>query len=174
MKMIFILAFFVVIIYQTNLLADQIYGGVSLFTRPGQPDFVPDANITFALSTKAKGLENWRFSYSLANSRHTDDTSNTIQSHILSAETVSILDLAANVRIFWAVGPAFFMTSVDTTDTYSAYNAGLSATASLLYELTDTLFISGSLMYKNCALHVDGNVVDAGFNGLFFNFGGEF
>lgn len=157
-------------------LADQFYGGLALVPTSGQPDYVADGilNVTAAYETEKYNLAGWRFSYTMTNFKHEDQDSWEIDSHILAAESLFVAKMKEGLTLIGAMGPGLFQTTAKVNNsTETAMDIGFSATGSIRFALSSSMFLSGAYHYKNCAVSDDG-VVDGGYQGFFFNIGAFF
>lgn len=160
-----------------TLAADQFYGGLGLAPSSGQPKFEADGimNINLGYETEDFGLAGWRFSYTMTNFKHSDNSDVTIKSHIIGAESLFVNKIKSGLTLIGAFGPGLFQSTYDDgNDSETAMDIGLSATGSLRFALSSEMFLSLALHYKNCAVSNDDLSVDGGYQGFFINFGAFF
>ena len=171
-----ILIFALIFCFLSNtVVADQFFGGLLLNPVSGQPNFEADGilNGGIGYETERFGLTNWRFSYTMTNFRLNDDSSVKIKSNILAAETLFVAKIRSGLSLIGAIGPALFQTAVESGDSFTSIDIGLSATGSLRFALSNSLFLSAAFHYKNCAVSGSGSdqVVDGGYQGLMLEVG---
>jgi hypothetical protein len=174
-KLVVVSVFLISSIFAVSVSADQFYGGMALNPVSGQPDYEADGilNGTVGYETEKFGLAGWRFSYSMTNFKHADNSSSKIKSHILAAEVLFVAKVRSGLSLIGAAGPALFLTTTEAKNVNdsTALDIGLSTTGSLRFALSDAMFLEVALHYKNCAVSDDDFVVDGGYQGVFLNFG---
>jgi len=158
------------------LVADQFFGGVGLNPASGQPNYVADGfmNINLAYESARKSLAGWRFSYTMTNFKHRNSDTLKIKSQILAAEQLFVAKIKPGLSLIGAFGPGLFITSVESGSSRSGTGIGLSATGSIRFALTRSVFLGAAYHYKNCAVKIDNGTVDGGYQGLYLNVGAFF
>ncbi len=162
----------------SSVLADQFYGGLGINPESGQPDYIADGfmniNLAYERSFGAKKAP-WRFTFTMTNFKNKDRDTNKIQSMIIGAEAMFVKTMKPGMVLIGAFGPGYFSSTSEASGRSSSGSTfGLLATGSFRYYLTKTVFLSGAYHYKNCAVPLDKNTGDGGYQGLFINVGAKF